>query len=81
MLEKLEKCEICPHRCRVNRTVNKVGRCKSKDTIKVAKFSLHKYEVVTKFYATTEFDGKPIKKIVESEQRKIKYENKSKKYN
>ena len=47
---------------------------------KQKKVKIPKYEVVTKFYATTEFDGKPIKKIVESEQRKIKYENKSKKY-
>ena len=43
-LELLKKCEICPHKCKVDRTNNKIGICKSKDTVKIAKFSLHKYE-------------------------------------
>ena len=45
---------------------------------KQKKEKIPKYEVVTKFYATTEFDGKPIKKIVKSEQRKIKYDKRKK---
>ena len=44
MLEYLKKCEICPHRCGVDRTNNQIGRCKSKNTVKVAKASIHMYE-------------------------------------
>ena len=43
MLE-LEKCEVCPHKCKINRNIGQVGRCKSKDTIKIAKVSIHEYE-------------------------------------
>ena len=38
------KCDICPHRCKVNREEGQVGRCKSKDTIKIAKVSIHEFE-------------------------------------
>ena len=44
MIEKLEKCEICPHKCKVNRLNSEVGRCKSKDTIKIALVSSHSFE-------------------------------------
>ena len=44
MIEELTKCEICPHRCKINRLKNEIGRCKSKDTIKVALVSTHNYE-------------------------------------
>ena len=44
MLEELKKCEICPHKCKIDRTKNQVGRCKSKDTVKVALVSIHKFE-------------------------------------
>ena len=44
MLNLLEKCEICPHKCKVNRIKNQVGRCKSKSTVKVAKASVHNFE-------------------------------------
>ena len=40
----LEKCELCPHRCKIDRTSGQIGRCKSKDTVKIAKASLHKFE-------------------------------------
>ena len=43
-LELLKKCEVCPHRCKINRYDNKVGICKSKDTVKVALASIHKFE-------------------------------------
>ena len=43
-LNLLKKCEICPHKCGVNRINNQIGRCKSKNTVKVAKASVHKYE-------------------------------------
>ena len=44
MLEKLEKCDICPHKCMVNRKEGKIGRCKSGAKIKIALYSTHKYE-------------------------------------
>ena len=40
----LEKCEICPHECGVNRIKNEIGRCKSTDKIKIALYSLHYFE-------------------------------------
>ena len=43
-LDTLKKCEICPHKCGIDRTNNKIGRCKSKDTVKVALSSIHKFE-------------------------------------
>ncbi|MFQ9298227.1 MAG: radical SAM protein [Clostridia bacterium] len=43
-MELLQKCEICPHKCKIDRTKNQVGRCKSKDTVKVALASIHNFE-------------------------------------
>ena len=43
MLRKLEKCDICPHKCEINRN-EKLGRCKSKNTIKIALYSVHNFE-------------------------------------
>ena len=40
----LEKCEICPHECGINRTKRQIGRCKSTDKIKIALYSIHKFE-------------------------------------
>lgn len=40
----LKKCEICPHKCGIDRTNNQIGRCKSKDTVKVALSSVHHFE-------------------------------------
>ncbi len=44
MIKLLQKCEICPHKCKIDRTKNQVGRCKSKDTVKVAIASIHNFE-------------------------------------
>ena len=44
MLEILEQCTICPHNCGINRTNNQIGRCKSKDTVKIALYSTHNFE-------------------------------------
>ena len=41
---ELEKCEICPHRCKVNRENGKIGRCKWNDKIKIALASIHEFE-------------------------------------
>lgn len=43
-LKLLENCKICPHNCCVNRLNSQIGWCKSKDTIKVAKYSIHNFE-------------------------------------
>ena len=43
-LELLEKCTICPHNCGINRTNNQIGRCKSKDIVKIALYSTHNFE-------------------------------------
>lgn len=40
----LEQCEICPFRCKVNRTAGEHGRCKAKEKVKVALVSIHDYE-------------------------------------
>ena len=44
MLEKLEKCAICPHNCGINRTKNQIGRCRSTDKIKIGLYSIHNFE-------------------------------------
>ena len=43
-LTKLEKCEVCPRECKVNRIEGKVGNCKASDKIKISLVSLHMYE-------------------------------------
>jgi len=43
-MNKLEKCNICPHNCNINRLEKQKGRCKATDKIKVALVSLHNYE-------------------------------------
>lgn len=40
----LEKCEICPHKCGVNRNKNEIGRCKSTKQVKIALYSIHHFE-------------------------------------
>ncbi len=44
MLEKLKRCEICPHNCKVNRLHGQLGRCKCNDKIKIALASVHHFE-------------------------------------
>lgn len=43
MLKELENCNTCPHKCNVNRK-EQLGRCKGTDKIKIALYSLHKFE-------------------------------------
>ncbi len=40
----LEKCEICPHKCKANRTKGIISRCKATDKIKIALASIHNHE-------------------------------------
>ena len=44
MLEQLEKCEICPHKCDINRKEGYIGRCKATDKVKIALYSVHNFE-------------------------------------
>jgi len=44
MLNKLEKCELCPYKCKVNRLEGKRGKCRCDDKIKIALISIHDYE-------------------------------------
>ena len=44
MLEKLDKCNICPHQCKVNRNQGKIGHCKATEKIKIALYSTHNFE-------------------------------------
>lgn len=40
----LEKCNICPHECGINRKNGQIGRCKATDKIKIALYSIHDFE-------------------------------------
>lgn len=44
VIEKLNSCSICPHKCKVNRNNNQLGRCRSNSNVKVALVSSHMYE-------------------------------------
>ena len=40
----LEKCNLCPHNCGVNRNKGQIGRCRANDKVKIALYSTHNYE-------------------------------------
>ena len=44
MLEQLLECNVCPHKCKINRLEGKTGRCKCNDKIEIALVSTHMYE-------------------------------------
>ena len=44
ILTNLERCNICPHKCQVNRIKGQVGRCKSGNKVKIALYSIHNFE-------------------------------------
>ena len=43
-MNELKKCQICPHRCGINRESGQIGRCRCSDKIKIALASVHNYE-------------------------------------
>ena len=43
-MNKLENCNICPHRCGINRIAGKIGRCKATGKVKIALASIHNFE-------------------------------------
>ena len=44
MLDGLNSCTICPHMCKINRNINKKGRCKCDTTLKIGLSYLHYFE-------------------------------------
>ncbi len=40
----LEECTLCPHECKVNRNIGKVGRCRATNQVKIALYSTHHFE-------------------------------------
>ena len=40
----IEKCNICPHKCNVNRKLGQIGRCKATNKVKIALYSSHNFE-------------------------------------
>lgn len=43
-IKELNNCTICPHNCMVNRNNGQIGRCRCTNEIKIALYSLHKFE-------------------------------------
>ena len=43
-LENLKKCNLCPHKCGVNRIDGNLGRCKAGSKVKIALANLHFFE-------------------------------------
>lgn len=44
MIKQLDKCEICPRKCKVNRNNNQIGWCKSTNKVKIGLYSTHDFE-------------------------------------
>lgn len=44
MEELLNKCEICPRRCKVNRNNNELGYCRASNKMKIGGYHLHMWE-------------------------------------
>lgn len=40
----LEKCNLCPHKCNINRINGEIGRCRAGKNVKIALAKLHFYE-------------------------------------
>ena len=43
-MKELEKCQICPRECKVNRNIGEKGLCGMSSKVKVARISLHYFE-------------------------------------
>lgn len=43
-LSELDKCNLCPHKCKIDRNDGKIGRCKSSNKVKIALYSTHDFE-------------------------------------
>lgn len=43
-MQHLNTCTLCPHNCKINRQEGKTGRCKATNHVKIALYSIHKFE-------------------------------------
>ena len=43
-LSKIDKCDLCPHECNINRNDGKIGRCRASNKVKIALYSTHDFE-------------------------------------
>ena len=43
-LSKIDKCNLCPHECNINRNDGKIGRCRASNKVKIALYSTHNFE-------------------------------------
>ncbi len=43
-IPELKNCNLCPHKCNIDRTDGKIGRCKATNKVKIALYSTHNFE-------------------------------------
>lgn len=43
-MRELEKCDLCPHECKINRNKGKIGRCQATNRVRIALYSTHDFE-------------------------------------
>ena len=43
-LSELNKCNLCPHECKIDRNDGKIGRCRASNKVKIALYSTHNFE-------------------------------------
>lgn len=43
-IQQFKKCNLCPHKCNIDRNSGEIGRCKANDKVKLALYSIHKFE-------------------------------------
>lgn len=43
-MQQLNSCTLCPRNCKINRQEGKIGRCKATNQVKIALYSIHKFE-------------------------------------
>ncbi|MCI8759817.1 MAG: radical SAM protein [Clostridia bacterium] len=43
-MKELEKCELCPHECKINRNKKEIGRCKATEQVRIALYHTHDFE-------------------------------------
>ena len=44
MQKILENCCLCPRKCNINRKNGRIGKCKATNKIKIALYSIHRFE-------------------------------------
>ena len=44
MVKQIDRCEICPRKCKMNRNNNQIGWCKSSNEVKIGLYSTHDFE-------------------------------------